>query len=265
MRCHRGVHSCSQRQEEGGQGDRRQAARHRHPPAPQAQHRGVACQPAGSRTLKRGPVVCGSGICVARGNCQLSGDQLRELRAGPAHRYPSRWRLSTHRSRLVRDRGVASGAGASQGTNGPGECEPDRTGGGTTIGRGGPAPGRSVPGVMRPQLPLRLPVQWEPFHQRDVPWSHGSMYQPGGHAGPGDGATVLCLCHRARSSVSTPIRAAPRKATLRRIMEVARVPAERAPPSGARRARLANHPHNTAAPRKGAAAAAHNRDGPVPF
>ena len=140
----------------------------------------------------------------------------------------------------------------------------NRTGGGTAVGRGGPALGRSLPKEMPPQLPLRLPVQWEPFHQRDVPWPHGSMYQPGGHAGPGDGATVLCLCHRARSSVSTPIRAAPRKATLRRIMEVARVPAERAPPSGARRARLASHPHNIAAPRNGAAAAAHHRDGPVP-
>ena len=81
------------------------------------------------------------------------------------------------------------------------------------------------PMVMPPQLPLRLPVQWEPFHQRDVRWPHGSMYQPGGHTGPRAGAMVLCLGHRARSSVTTPIRAAPRKATLSEIMEFALVPA----------------------------------------
>jgi hypothetical protein len=73
----------------------------------------------------------------------------------------------------------------------------------------------------------------------------------------------MCVCHRARSSVSMPIRAAPRKAMLVTIMEVAVIPAGRAPSSAARRARLPNHPKNTAAPRRGAAAAAHHLDGPL--
>ncbi len=73
----------------------------------------------------------------------------------------------------------------------------------------------------------------------------------------------MCVCHRARNSVSMPMRAAPRNAMLAAIIGVAVAPAVPAPVSGARRARLPSHPNTTAAPSKGAVAAAHHLDGPL--